>query len=232
MTRRTHNSHFPLLFSTLLAACALSAFQGTSRVSAQDADGDITMAPRLHLRGLVTAGGQATVNLDGDDNQAEDDLVVGYGGGAEIEFPVGRYITLGGGANLTAWQADIEDDDAKRNFVIDADFTPRFRIPLGDRGRGALYLGVPVGLAINIPSDDYADAIEGLGGSLSNGVGLHVGGRVGGQVFVTERFGFVAEAGVDFRTMSHRLEGPLGGDERFMLNMVHFSGQLGILVTM
>jgi hypothetical protein len=225
MSSRSNHSIAGLVLPSLLAvfcACAL-----TSSASAQDDGDDITLAPRLHLRGLVTAGGQASLNVD--DNQAEDDLVVGYGGAAEIEFPVGRYISLGAGGTLTAWQADIEDDDTKRNFVIDVDFVPRVRLPLGDRGRGVLYLGVPIGLAIDIPSDDYADAVEGIGGELSNGVGLHVGGRLGGQVFVTRSFGFVGDVGVDFRTMRHRVEGPLGGDEHFRLNMAHFTAQLGIL---
>ena len=83
-----------------------------------------------------------------------------------------------------------------------------------------------------LASDDYADAVEGIGGELSNGVGLHVGGRLGGQVFVTRSFGFVGELGVDFRTMRHRVEGPLGGDEHFRLNMAHFTAQLGIVFAM
>lgn len=214
-------------FSTLIAA-ALCAGAPTS--SAQAQDDDITMAPRLHLRGLVTAGGRARIDVD--DNDAEDDLVVGFGGGAELEVPVARYVSLGGGATLTAWQADIEDDDARRNVVIDVDFTPRLRVPIGDRGRGVVYLGVPIGLAIDVPSDDYADAVEGIGGELSNGVGLHLGAHVGGQVFLTRRFGLVGDVGFDYRTMSHRIEGPLGGDERFMLSMAHFTGRFGIVLAM
>lgn len=213
--------------SLLLAAFAIAGF--SSRASAQDQD-DASMAPRLHLRGLVTAGGEARLEID--DNSAEDDLLVGFGGAAELEVPVLRYLSVAGGATVTAWQADIEDDDAARNVVVDVDFTPRLRAPIGDQGRVVLYLAVPIGLAINIPSSDYADAVEGIGGELSNGVGLHVGGRAGGQFFVSDRFGFVAEAGVDFRAMSHRIEGPLGGDDRFMLKMAHFTGQLGIVIAM
>lgn len=213
--------------SAMVLFTALALTGVTSAASAQD---DAAMAPRLHLRGLVTAGGEARLEIDG--NSAEDDLLIGFGGAAELEVPVLRYLSVAGGATVTAWQADIEDDDAARNVVIDVDFTPRLRAPIGDEGRVVLYLAVPIGLAINIPSSDYADAIEGIGGELSNGVGLHVGGRAGGQFFVTERFGFVAEAGVDFRAMSHRIEGPLGGDERFMLKMAHFTGQLGVVFAM
>ncbi len=222
MTSTSVSARFATVLFTALALAGV-----TSGASAQD---DAAMAPRLHLRGLVTAGGEARLEID--DNSAEDDLLIGFGGAAELEVPVLRYLSVAGGATVTAWQADIEDDDAARNVVIDVDFTPRLRAPIGDEGRVVLYLAVPIGLAINIPSSDYADAIDGIGGELSNGVGLHVGGRAGGQFFVTERFGFVAEAGVDFRAMSHRIEGPLGGDERFMLKMAHFTGQLGVVFAM
>lgn len=219
-----------LTIVSLLAALTAPLVVGESRAHAQDGDDDLALAPRLHLRGVLTGGGK--VELEVDDNSADDDLVIGGGGAAEIEFPLRRYFSLGASGTFTSWQADIEDDDARRNFVIDADLVPRVRVPLGERGRSAVYVGVPVGLAIDILSDDYTDAVEGLGGELSAGVGLHLGGRLGAQLFVTDSFGFVLEGGVDFRAMSHRLEGPLGGDERFLLKQYNFNGQVGVVFAM
>lgn len=168
-----------------------------------------------------------------NDESVDDELQLGYGGSAELEMPLSRYFTLGGAGTATAWQAELEDEDARRNVVADFDVVPRLRVPFGSGGpHGQVHVGVPVGLAVNFPSDDYAEALQNVGGELSNGVGLHVGARAGGEFFFTRRFGLVGEIGFDYRALRHRIEGPLGGEEKFTLNLTSWSAQAGFVIAL
>jgi hypothetical protein len=113
---------------------------------------------------------------------------------------------------------------------LDVDIVPRLRIPFyGQTTHGALYLGLPFGLAVGFLNDSYTDAVDALGGDLSPGIGFHVGGRLGGQLFVTRRFGLVLEGGVDYRAIGHELALDDGNDDRFVLRMVSLTGQAGVV---
>jgi hypothetical protein len=167
------------------------------------------MRPRFSLRGGVGFGGQAVLNGDID---YDDDLQATAGVITEVEVPLARWYSIGAEVGAHAWRTDLADDfDIDRNILIDMSMVNRLRLAWGEHSHGAFYVAAPIGATVSIARGGYGSAAGMAAGTgpidLGAGGGLHVGGRLGIQLFLGKVFGFTFEGGYDYRLLRHEVDG-------------------------
>jgi hypothetical protein len=167
------------------------------------------MRQRFALRGAVGFGGAAVLN---GDVSYRDDLQATAGVVVELESPIVRWYSIGIEAGAHAWRTDLANDwDLNRNILVDVSAVNRLRLAWGDYSHGAFYLAAPIGATVSIARDTYGSAAGMVAGTgpidLGPGGGLHVGARLGIQLFLGKVFGFTVESGYDYRLIRHQVEG-------------------------
>lgn len=171
---RRHIS-FVFLGAALIVCCA------SSRVQARDWDDDYRGVDPTRLYGGLWLGFGGDAEADGDD-QFAGNLETTLGGQFGVDVVVLKHLSLGGEARIGASKWIRTGDRTK---LIDLDFKPRLRFPIG-RSPVELYFAVPVGVTIPRLADGGPPGADGKAGW-----NLGVGGGI--NVWFTDNFGLNAE---------------------------------------
>jgi len=132
----------------------------------------------------------------------DDDLEPTFGGGLEIDFPLHKYFMLGGMFSFHAWITEEgEEADLDRGYLLDFSIVPKVRYPFEDTIL-AIYLGVPVGLCIDLVDDDNF-TFPGVEVEADVGLGLNVSVLAGVQANLSRSFGLMLELGYTYHSFDH-----------------------------
>jgi hypothetical protein len=168
-------------FQVLLSVLGLTLFGATSQAAAYDRyDADHWERDRTRIYGGLWLGFGGDIEVDGLGDVG--DLGKTIGGQAGVDVLVLRYLSLGGEVRVGGFDVGNFDD---RSRLIDLDFKPRLRLPLG-RSPVELYATVPVGLTIPRLAD-----VDGRG--VDENIGWNVGVGGGANLWVTHNFGLNVE---------------------------------------
>lgn len=198
-----NRNHLPCL-------CALLAWLFVATPAAAQDDSALD-DPYWALALMLGLGGDTDLHID--DIRAESiplgsiddggDPPASVGGAVSYVHPLHRYFALGGRASLLSWRMD-EDSDGKRNLDFDFALMPQARVVLAQRFE--LYLGLPVGLAINL----LREADSGTGGALlrissdaDTGLGVSLSVLAGLRVALKNNLGLFAELGYAMHKFWH-----------------------------
>ncbi len=160
---------------------------------------------RLEFFGKFGFAGNLNLSVS-DGTRTEDvgdlDLDPTLGGGLGFTYLIVKYFGIGGRFQVGRITADDPDAD---DGILAFDFAlvPRGRFPFS-RDRVAVYLALPLGATLFVSEADSADEDES---------GFNVGVMPGFEFFVSNRFGFFAEVGFQYRTFSQT--GGLGAELDF-----------------
>ena len=176
MTKRT----LGLTVTTLVAM----AFAPSSLAMAQS----VADSSRVMLYLAVGGGGETELETDPAsilEGTVDNEATVGVG--ARFEAPLMDYLSLGAMVDLLSYEIDGADRRpsghfdlwAKARYVVDMD---------GDLALEA-YLGVPVGFSV--VAYESSDLLK----REKRWLGWNIGALLGAQLFFTERFGAMLEAG-------------------------------------
>lgn len=131
-------------------------------------------------------------SLDTDGLAQDSDTTLGFN--LRADQPVAKYVLLGPMVQFSSWRPD-STPEASHNYAVDLDLVLRFRAPITtSKFNYQLWVGMPVGLSVNIVGDDNPDA--------KVGIGWNIGVLFGGAVHFTPKFGLFAEVG----WAQHRIE--------------------------
>ena len=149
----------------------------------------------------------------------EGDLGTTVGFNLRGDSPVASYVLLGPMLQLGAWSPDITPEPSN-SYYLDLDFVLRFRAPLTtSKFNYQIWLGMPVGLTVNILGDHPPD-VSGVG------LGWNIGVLFGGAAHFSPKFGLFAEVGWLQHKFSH--DGEVGPDYDFTLQQACLN--LGIVL--
>jgi hypothetical protein len=139
----------------------------------------VATAGRLGFQGMFGFGGD--LELESNAGRGKQDARATFGLGAFYEFEFWSYFHFGLNAHFLWFNgADLDRAEIGRSMFIDIAPFLKPRYPLFG-GSGEVYLKVPIGLAIVVPSSDLKDASTGTGvaaGALL-GFGYQLFGTVG-----------------------------------------------------
>lgn len=196
---------------------------------------------RIWLKGLFGAGGTAEANADGPlDEQAElagkVDLATTFGGSFLYEGADPGIFSMGILLRSLSWRRDVELigdagglDDTPRNVAFDLALSFRWRATFADE-KAQLYVGVPVGITIDVLSGDFQGAR-----SFDIGPGINLEGHLGFAWFLSQRIGLFVEAGYLFHNFFHgyRMESDAsgaGGSGKIVYVLEQSVANLGMVV--
>jgi hypothetical protein len=113
--------------------------------------------PRAEVGALFGFGGELTGDDDGEDNTNNDEgaaMNPSFGAYFQYEYPIQRWLMVGGRAMFSAYQTEDEADaDIGRSFAIGIDPMVKFRYVFGESDN-VLYLAIPFGPSLTIPTSD------------------------------------------------------------------------------
>lgn len=185
------------------------------------------LRPRLILKGLFGFGGDVRIR-GGAIDVPDPGLRTSLGVAVQSEAPLSRYFSFGGliGALWINPEA-IEGVTLDRNFLVDINIIPKFRLPF-DLGvnHGEFYVGVPGGLTLSFLDRTFEDT---LGDDVRIGLGFNVGVVVGAQFFLTRSFGILGEVGYQYHWIRHTADDPLAGTFDADLSFGQFVVNAGIV---
>jgi len=131
-------------------------------------------------------------SLDTDGHGQDLDTTLGFN--LRADQPVAKYVLLGPMVQLGSWRPDVSPE-ASHNYYVDLDFVLRFRAPITTSTLNyQLWLGMPIGLTLDMLGDGGPDT--------SLGLGWNIGVLFGGAVHFTPKLGLFAEVGWE----QHRIE--------------------------
>jgi hypothetical protein len=114
------------------------------------------------------------------------------------DAPIAKYVLLGPMFQMGSWAPDT-DPESDHSYYIDLDLVLRLRAPITTPALDyQLWVGMPVGLTLNVPGGD--DDRVGLG------LGWNIGVLFGGAVHFTPKFGLFAEVGWLQHRFAHAVE--------------------------
>lgn len=166
------------------------------------------MRSRLSIRGTIGFGGTAKIDQLG----GKQDLTRSYGGALEIDTPIIPLLSLGGEFAALGWRTQpAQSFHFDRNVLMDFSLVPKLRLPFnGESVFGAFYVGMPVGLTLDVLDQSYDQALNLAGANVKTGYGYNIGGRVGLEIFPSPRVGITGEVGYRYHWIHHGANGPLG----------------------
>lgn len=169
---------------------ALALVLSMATVSPRAAAGPLDLGGRFELE----AGGE----IDWDWRSAlgsghdDDDLEPTLGLGVFARYGLHEYFSLGGEISVLWWRSDdMEDGNIDRCVLLDIAVRPQGQLPLLD-GALDLYVAVPLGVAISIPSDEMEDVFD---GRLDSGAGVALAVLAGLDYRFLPEFGALVELG-------------------------------------
>jgi hypothetical protein len=132
-------------------------------------------------------------NVDTDGRARDLDTTLGFN--LRADQPVAKYVLLGPMLQFGSWRPDVAPE-AKHNYYVDFDLVLRFRAPITTSSLNyQLWLGMPIGVTLDILGDDNPDTTVGLG--------WNIGVLFGGAVHFTPKFGLFGEVGWQQHRISH-----------------------------
>jgi hypothetical protein len=133
----------------------------------------------------------------GRDGRSQDlDTTLGFN--LRADSPVAKYVLLGPLIQFGSWRPDTSPA-AGHNYYVDLDLLLRFRAPITTSNLNyQLWVGMPIGLSVDVLGDDSAAS--------SVGLGWNVGVLFGGAVHFSPKFGLFAETGWEQHRVAHTRE--------------------------
>jgi hypothetical protein len=132
-------------------------------------------------------------NLDIDGQDRDLDTTLGFN--LRADAPIAKYVLIGPMIQFGSWRPDVAPS-VSHNYYIDLDLVLRFRAPITTSNLNyQLWVGMPIGLSVDVLGGDAPDA--------SLGLGWNVGVLFGGAVHFTPKFGLFAEVGWEQHRISH-----------------------------
>jgi hypothetical protein len=141
-------------------------------------------------------------NVDTDGRARDLDTTLGFN--LRADQPVAKYVLLGPMLQFGSWRPDVAPEAPSKvalprpsaSYYLDLDLVLRFRVPITTSSLNyQLWLGMPIGLTLNLLGDDHPDAAVGLG--------WNIGVLFGGAVHFTPKFGLFGEVGWQQHRISH-----------------------------
>ncbi len=174
----------------------------------------------LGLAGEVEFEGPAVLGfvLEG-----EDDLEPTLGGGIGADLPLHKYFLLGAMFGFHSWIWDgAEDANWDRSFLLDFSLVPKGRYPFKN-APVSLYVGLPVGLCLNLFDEDNVAPAE-----VDVGLGLNFSALFGVLLELSDSVGLLAEIGYTLHSFSHDVEPAAGGTIEVDVFMEQFALNVGV----
>ncbi len=173
---------------------------------------------RIFLRGLVGLSSEANHKADGPlEEQAKTgpvDMARTFGAAMLFETADGSVFTTGVVLRAMSWRRDVEllsedrfsYDPSPRNLAFDLALSFKWGWSFAEE-RGHAYLSVPIGITIDVLSDDFDETRD-----FDIGPGWNVGADVGLAWFFTKGFGVTLELGYLWHNFFHayRMEDAVG----------------------
>jgi hypothetical protein len=131
-------------------------------------------------------------------DEGDQDLATTLGFNVRGDAPIGKYVLLGPMLQLGSWRPDTTPASSY-NYAIDLDLVLRFRAPITTSDLNyQLWLGMPVGLTLDVMGDPPPDTEVGLG--------WNIGVLFGGAIHLSPKFGLFGEVGWQQHRITHRRE--------------------------
>jgi hypothetical protein len=183
------------------------------------------------LGGKLDVGIKAQFGLGGEYNieiqnqESDDDAEATVGFALFAQYEVFRYIDIGllFGFNWLATEG-MDDGNVDANAAIDIDALLKLKYPFMD-GRFEIYLAVPIGLTIVVPSDDYEKLFN---VKPETGIGMNVSVLPGISYRFWGGLGAFLELGWVFRMAKHGFK---GADAELEFNVSQFALNFGLTYT-
>jgi hypothetical protein len=130
-------------------------------------------------------------DLDQDGRSGDLDSTLGFN--LRADAPLGRYVLLGPMLQFGSWQAS---GASGHNYYVDLDLLLRLRVPITTSTLSyQLWLGMPIGVSIDLLSNE--------GRHQAVGLGWNIGVLFGGAVHFSPKFGLFAETGWEQHRIAH-----------------------------
>lgn len=172
-------------------------------------------ALEVGFKGMFAFGGEASIEDQGA--EADDDMEATAGFGLYGTYGLFRYLDIGAQVAFLWYETEaMDDNDQDANTAIDIGALVKPKFPLLG-GKLDIYVAVPIGLSIFVPSSDTDDVIK-------TGVGMHVGVLPGVAYRFWKGLGAFAELGWSFHLGKHDKKG--GGDYEYSFSQ--FALNLGV----
>jgi len=193
--------------AVLALACFLSL--STLQQTAAQADSPVDRH-QVKIKPMFAFAGETEGEWEGGaSGKIEHDNLATLGVGASYEYPLHRYVTVGGLFAFYSFNTEeLDDDKNDRSTGLSFDVLIRGRYPLVN-DRLELYAQLPVGLSVTIPNSDFED-YQGVSEAVA-GVSWNIALEVGAQYFFTDSIGALVELGWVHRGVSFELEYSGGG---------------------
>lgn len=135
------------------------------------------------------------------------DLASTLGFNLRADAPIAKYVLLGPMLQFGSWRP-ASAATPSHNYYVDLDLVLRLRLPIATaKFNYQVWLGMPIGVSIDLLGD---------AGAFSNpGLGWNVGALVGGAVHFSRKFGLFAELGWEQHRLTHTQD--IGADLDFRL---------------
>jgi hypothetical protein len=173
-----------------------------------------TFESRSHALFGFHLGLPGNYSLDGQDG----DLASTLGFNLRADAPIGRYVLLGPMLQMGSWAPDVTPEPS-HSYYVDLDLVLRLRVPITTSTLNyQLWVGMPVGITVDIWGPDEPQA--GLG------LGWNIGVLLGGAVHFSSSLGLFAEVG----WLQHKLSHPVDGAADLDFKLQQACLNLGIIV--
>ncbi len=168
---------------------------------------DVFMQPRLSLSAHFGFGGDLGSAINATNEEADSNMDTTFGAQLRMEFPLGRYLAVGGHLGFLSWIADhAEDSGEDRNRLLSFGPWIKGRYPFFiEQYHSEFYGGLMLGLNLSMLSNDGRNAID-PGRISAVGLGWNVGLMAGMQFFLYEELGLHLEFGWMRHAFAHRID--------------------------
>ncbi|MFP4598606.1 MAG: hypothetical protein ACLFVJ_10170, partial [Persicimonas sp.] len=170
--------------------------------------------------------GELENKVTGGTAEMDEDMLSTLGGFLHFEAPLHRHFVLGGRAAMGAFTAETQDDnDWSRDLLFNFNAVPKLRYPFN--APGEVYVGVPVGMSLIMPSDDWEDEI---GVDAEMGINWNMSVVGGFNYLMFGEFGLFGEAGWMLQNVGWDGDDPAGDKVELDASFSQFGINFGVVV--
>ncbi len=165
-------------------------------------------ASAKNLRGGVKMqfglAGEVAYETNNAENDVDLEATIGFA--PFIEYKLHKYISVGGLFGVNFWlDENMDAGNLDRNTLLDIDALVRVHYPFL-KGKMELYVALPVGLTVSIPSDEVEDGYKAAGQELKTGIGANVSLLAGVAYTVWRQLDLFLELGWVLHYAKHDIE--------------------------
>ena len=193
----------------LALVLAVTTIAATGDASAARAEHRLGVGAPVGVGGKFKSieAGETSAEFDGE----EANMQVSYGLFLQYEYVPIKYLAVGLRPTFLAYQTKGEsENELGRNYAVNFDLLLQLQLPFGDDD--LVYVALPVGPALTIPSNDYEDLAGVLGLEADPALAWNLSALLGVELQGDSKDpGLFIEAGYAYQRTNYHVPGDLAG---------------------